>query len=305
VSTINENFLYMGTGVRVTAKMNAGTEYNLYTGFIEAMDKDLSLEPTVTITCVDAMAQLAKLRSNIDTNNLTDDVAVDRILTNAGWTGTSTLTGTNYTVSSVPTGNALDMIDAITSPQLGLFWVDSDGNAVWRNGSYFATGSFAGAYKWFTMTDARTSTDVVEYDDISVIAGEKYMRNTINTTNTRTDGVVQTITKFNTASTGRFGPVAANVEMYFAAANASTATQNLADQFANPAYRVDKIGFDCLGFSTDLWNRLTRTDLGNAVIVKRTPIYTSELTYNCWVQEVTHDITPNNWRMSLTLSPAT
>jgi len=305
VNTSNQNFLYMGTGVRVTATMSGGTEYNLYTGFIEAMDKDLSLEPTVTITCVDAMAQIAKLRTNIDTNNFSDDQAVNSILTSAGWNGIAYFSSYYYTVSSVPTGNALDMIDAITSPQLGLFYVDADGNARWSNGGAFSAASFAIATKRLTMTDARTSTDVVEYDDISVIGGEKYMRNTINTTNTRTDGVVQTITKFNSTSTGRFGPVAADATMYFIAADASTATQNLADQFATPKYRVDKIGFDCVGFSSTLWNNIVRTDLGSAVIVKRTPIYTSELTYNCWVQEVTHDITPNKWRMSLTLSPAT
>lgn len=305
VNTSDENFLYMGTGVRVTAKMSGGTEYSLYTGFIEAMDKDLSLEPTVTITCVDAMAQLGRLQSNIDTNNLGDSDAVDRILTSAGWNGVLDGTSSNYTVSSVPANSALEMIDAITSPQLGLFRIDTDGNAVWNGGNVFASGSFASAYKWFTMTDARTSTNVVEYDEISVIGGEKYMRNTINTTNTRTDGVVQTITKFNSASTGRFGPVPADVTMYFTAADASTATQNLADQFATPQYRVDKISFDCVGFSSTLWNNILQTDLGNAVIVNRTPIYSPELTYNCWVQEVNHDITPNNWRMSLTLSPAT
>ena len=305
VNTTVQNFLTASTGVRVTATMSGGTERNLFTGFIEQIDKDLSLEPTVTITCVDALAQLGRRRTNVNVNTLGDGDAVAKILTDIGWQGTLDGSANNFTVSSVPTGDALQMIDQITSTQLGLFRIDSNGDAIWNGGDVFETGSFAGAFKYFTMTDARTSNDVVEYDSISVIGGEKYMRNTINATNTRTDGVVTTFTKFNSAGAGRFGSIPASVNLFFAAADASTAAQNLADQFANPQYRVDQISFECVGFSSALWDNILLADLGVAVIVKRTPIYTTEKTYNCWIQQLNHDITPNTWRMSLTLSPAT
>jgi len=298
-----QTMLTAGTGIRITATI-AATETSLYSGFIEAIDKDLSLQPTITITCTDVLAKLSKMRTGINVNNLYDGVAVGRILTSAGYDGILDGSGNYYIVSNVPTGDALNMIDTITTTQLGMFYADINGDLIWLNGDYFASGSFAAATKWFTLTDARTSNNVVEYDEISVIGGEKYLRNTINADAFYTDGTTETFTKFNSASAGRFGPVASDVELYFAKTDAALVAQALADQFANPAYRVDQISFECVGFSSTLWNNILSADLAAAVIVKRTPIYGSELTYNCWVQQLNHDITPNSWRTSLTLSPA-
>jgi len=175
------------------------------------------------------------------------------------------------------------------------------------NYGVFAPGSFAGKTKMFTMTDSRVSNDVVEYDEISVIGGEKYMRNTVTINNTDPNGNSSTVTKFNQAGVARFGTFGAQVDTFYSTAYTSTIAQQLADQFASPLYRVDSIGFECVGFSSQLWYNILNSDLGSAVQVSRTPIYTNgyAFDYDCYIQEMNHDIYPDSWRMSLTLSPGT
>lgn len=305
-----DSMLVAGTGVRVTGTITYGggpVEVPLFSGFIEQIDKDLSLEPTVTFTCVDGLAMLGKMFTSINTSGLGDYTAISRILDSAGWNfGTAGSSNNLYIVSAIEPNDALSMIDPIVSTQAGaMFYVSTSGEATWLNYGVFAPGSFAGKTVRFVMTDTRASSDVVEYDEISVIGGEKYRINTVTSKNTDPNGFVSTITKFNQSSVARYGPFAKQIDLFYSTGNSPTITQQLADQFAYSEYRVDNIGFECVGFSSNLWYEILNADLGVAVQVVRNPIYGSTLNYNCYVQEMNHDILPNSWRMSLTLSPGT
>jgi hypothetical protein len=305
-----DSILVAGTGIRVTGTITHGggpTEVNLFSGFIEQIDKDLSLEPVVTFTCVDGLAMLGRMFTDIDTTGLGDYTAISRILDSSGWNyGTAGSSNNLYIVSKIKSNDALSMIDPIVSTQAGaMFYVSTSGQATWLNYGVFAPGSFAGGTVRFVMTDTRASSDVVEYDEISVIGGEKYMANSVTANNTDPNGFVSTPTKFNQSSVIKYGTFAKQVDTFYSTGNIAAITQQLADQFAFPRYRVDSIGFECVGFSNDLWYEILNADLGVAVQVVRNPIYGSTLNYNCYVQEMNHDILPNSWRMSLTLSPGT
>ena len=311
-TSTGQSILVAGTGVRVTGTITYGggpVEVSLFSGFIEQIDKDLSLQPVTTITCIDGLAKMANLFTEIDTGYLGDYTAISRILDDAGWNfGLAGSSNDLYIISSVPTGDVLTMLDPIVKTQPGaMFYCDVDGAATWLNFGVFDAGSWAGKTKRFTMTDTRASNDVVEYDEISVIGGEKYRRNQVTVHNTAPSGYENNVTKFNTASVAKYGPFAAQIDTYYSSPYVAEVAQNLADQFADSQYRVDSIGFECVGFSSTLWYNILNSDLGSAVFVKRTPIYTngSELTYQCYIQELNHDIKPNSWRMSLTLSPGT
>ena len=309
VTSSNDSMLVAGTGVRVTATINYGgpQEVSLFSGFIEQIDKDLSLQPVTTFTCVDGLAKMANLFSDIDTGYLGDYTAISRILSDAGWNfGLAGSSNDLYIVSTVPTGDVLTMVDPIVRTQPGaMFYCNSDGEATWLNYGVFDAGSWAGATKRFTMTDSRASNDVVEYDEISVIGGEKYRRNQVTVHNTAPSGYENNVTKFNQASVARYGPFAAQVDTYYSNPYVDTIAQQLADQFADSEYRVDSIGFECVGFSAALWYNILISELGSAVQVSRTPIYGPTLDYQCYIQEINHDIKPDSWRMSLTLSPGT
>lgn len=310
-ATVN-SLLVAGTGIRVTATITYGggpREISLYSGFIEQVDKDMSLQPVTTITCVDGLAKLAKMFTNINTSTLGDYTAISQILTSSGWNfGTAGSHNDLYIVSQIEASDALTMIDPITSTQPGsMFYCNPSGQATWLNYGVFAPGSFASKTVMFLMTDARTSTDVIEYDDISVIGGEKYRRNQVTINNTDPNGYQSSITAFNQPSVARYGPFAAQIDTFYSTGNASTIAQQLADQFAASEYRVDSIGFECVGFSSSLWYQILNSDLGSAVQVSRRAIYSGsyDFTYNCYIQELNHDINPNSWRMALTLSPGT
>ena len=310
VTTNVDSMLVAGTGIRVTGTITYGggpVELPLFSGFIEQIDKDLSLEPVVTFTCVDGLAKLGKMFTSIDTNTLGDRTAIDRILDSAGWNyGLSGSGNDLYIVSQLETNDALSMIDPIVSSQPGsMFYVSTTGSATWLNYGVFDPGSFAGKTISFVMTDTRASSDVIEYDEISVTGGEKYRINSVTSNNTDPNGVVSTVTKFNQPSVAKYGTFARQIDLFYSSANSPTITQQLADWFALPLYRVDTIGFECVGFSSDLWYRILNSELGSAVQVARTPIYGSTLNYNCYIQQMNHDILPNSWRMSLTLSPGT
>lgn len=306
------SLLVAGTGVRVTATIDySGTlrERNLFTGFIEQIDKDMSLEPVTIISCVDGMAQLSKMVTNLNTNMMDTAEAVRNILTSAGWN--YFVQGSSYdamTVSKIPVGDAIAMIDSITTTQpASMFFCDTQGRATYYNYDEFKPGTFSGHVKFFTLTDSRASTDVIEYDSISVIGGEKYRRNKVTINNIDQYGLESSVTKFNQASVARYGPFPAEVATYYYDGNRNTIAQRLANQFADSEYRVDNIGFECVGFSSFLWDLILLADLGSAVLVSRTPIYTNNtaLNYQCYIQEIIHTISPDSWRMSLSLSPGT
>jgi len=310
------SLLVAGTGVRVTASITRSggvSEVPLYTGFIEQVDKDMSLQPVTTITCVDGLGVMAKLFSSIDTTNLGDATAIGRVLDSAGWNQNFYYSSDSCRVSAIPTGDVLTMVQPIVSTQANaMFFCSASGDAVYYGYAAFAPGVWAGKTKQFTMTDTRASTDVVEYDSISVIGGEKYRRNQVTINNTNPDGSTGTRTKFNQVSVARYGTIAAQIstfysDIFYASGVLATITQRLADQFADSQYRVDSIGFECVGFSAELWYNIITSDLSSAVIVSRTPIYSDgyAFDYQCYIQELNHDIKPDSWRMSLTLSPGT
>ena len=302
------SLLVAGTGVRVTATITGYAAVELFTGFIEQIDKDLSLQPTTTITCVDGLAMLAKMFSNVDTAYLGDATAIGKILTDAGWNQNFYYTGDAYIVSKLPTGDVLTMVDPIVTTQPGaMFYCNKAGDVNWLGYSSFAPGSWAAKTKRFTMTDSRASTDVVEYDTISVTGGEKYRINQVTAHNIAPNEYEDYTTEFNQASVARYGPFAKQVDTYYSNNYVPTITQQLADQFADSEYRVDSIGFECVGFSAALWYNILISELGSAVQVSRTPIYTNNYAfdYQCYIQEINHDINPNSWRMALSLSPGT
>jgi hypothetical protein len=302
VSSTGVQMLASGSGIRITATWG-GTEYNLYSGYIESMDKDLSLAPTVTITCTDGLAKLGQVVSNFGTLGIPDSYAIDGILSSVDWNGgSSTHAYTTYYLGTVPNNTtALDMCSVIASQQLGRFFATPSGSVK------FISGNHANSVPTTPMllTDNRTVSNAIEYDEISVIGGEKYLLNTVNAVSqVGAPASDYAVTKFNATSVNRFGPHPVDVEYYlFYSADVDTAAQAYADHFATPAYRVDHVGFDALGLSSTTWVSILTSDLGSPVTVKRTPVYMSELTYSSIIEEFNHDITPTSWRVSMTLSP--
>lgn len=304
------SLLAAGTAMRVTATWS-GTEYALYSGFIEQVDIDQSLDSTVTFTCVDGMKQLSNATTlgwSVNPVSTTNTAVFNNLLLQAGWQGGTTIlddsniliAGTKTFTDATSIGTVLD---TLAQSQGGRYYVDRSGKAVFE--SYANTTP---ATTSLYLSDQRTS-GTIEYDSISITPGSKYLLNTITFTNG-----ADSYTATNTASITQYGEVIKSQDCYYYSKRGSlisglngAAMQYLADHFATPVYRVDSVEFDVMnldGFGGSVWPSFLSLGIGQRVSVARTPVYTTAQTYDCIVQSVDHDITPDNWRTSLQLSPS-
>jgi hypothetical protein len=304
------SFFSAGRPMRVTATIG-GSEYTLYSGYIEQIDIDQTLDPRVVITCTDLLATLGSI----------DLTGVFGYAYSLGYYGTSAQmadsvckaaninpnlysnVGTTVAYAQVTTTqSAYDILQTLALGQGGRSFVDRSGVFKFQDYNNIVPGSTS-----LTFSDQRTS-GTIEYDDIAITSGAKYLRNQV----ILTDPAGYSVTATNAYSAQQYGLKSAIVLSYGGALGYSnteftTVATYLANHFASPAYRVDSLSFNCMnlnGFGGSVWANFLQLELGQRVSVARTPIYTSATTYDCLVQAINYDITPDNWRVSLNLSPA-
>lgn len=318
-----------GTNMKVTATWS-GTEYSLYAGLIEFVEVSQGLDSVVTITCVDFFKRLASTTINLGSFSGYSADAASSFLSNAGWKYGSTVSGTTIVqVAGIPTDTALNALEALASGQGGRVFCAKDGKAIFQGYDYIVPSGAAS----LSFSDQRTS-GTIEYDNITVTPGAKYLRNQVVMTNPYAgatfDGTNWTYyplssTFTNTGSSNRFGLVSKAITTYCSTAAGpglvtiavfpatvpgtdTTSGQYLADHFANADYRIEELDFevtklDALGGT--IWPSFLGSDIGTKISVARTPVYTTARTYTCLIQGMNHDIKPDSWRCSLMLSPAT
>ena len=103
----------------------------------------------------------------------------------------------------------------------------------------------------------------------------------------------------------RFGTYTRNITApLLVDSDAVTMAGYYANRTAFPSTRVDKIAFDGIGAGS-VWTNILQTDLGDKVTVARTTVDSRTLSYTCLIESWNFDITPNSWRISIDLSPAT
>jgi hypothetical protein len=304
------SYFSAGRAMRVTATWS-GTEYNLYSGYIEQIDIDQTLNPIVTITCTDLLATLGSI----------DLTGIFGTSTGLGYYGSSAVfadsvcraaninpnlysnTGTTVAyLSTITTQSAYDILQTLATGQGGRSFVDRSGVFRFQDYNNIVPGSTS-----LTFSDQRTSA-TIEYDDIAITSGAKYLRNQV----ILTDPAGNSVTATNGYSSQQYGLRSAVLLSYggvlgYSNTEFTTIANYLANHFATPSYRVDSISFDCMnlnGFGGSVWANFLPLELGQRVSVARTPIYTTATTYDCLVQSINHDISPTGWRTSLNLSPA-
>jgi hypothetical protein len=304
------SFFSAGRPMRVTATWS-GTEYNLYSGYIEQIDIDQTMDPRVTITCTDLLATLAStsLTGNFgnyygfgffgSSSAFADSVCKASNLNSNLYSNT----GTTYAYASFTSSqSAYDILQTLAIGQGGRSFVDRSGVFKFQDYNNIVPGSTT-----LNFSDQRTS-GTIEYDDIQITSGAKYLRNQV----TLTDSAGYSYVATNSYSAQQYGLKTASVLSYgsplgFVGTEYITIANYLANHFASPAYRVDSLSFNCVnlnGFGGSVWSNFLSLEIGQRVAVARTPVYTTATNYDCLVQSINHDITPNNWRVSLNLSPA-
>ena len=291
------SILMAGMNVRLSATYG-GTTYVIYRGQVEMIDVDNSLDPTVTFRCVDYLAFFG--RNQYPTLAIpafsgdTTSTRIGRILDAIGFVGNGrSLTGSR-TMQATTYGNSmLGLMEEAANCEFGRFHVDRQGVVVeipYEN--LFTTTNR------FTLSDARTA-GTIEYDTIVTAPGAKYLTNSVTLS-----VATGTPTATNTVSIVRYGTYSKSYSYpLLDSAVAATMAQTMADRYALPKTRVEHIEFDALGLSS-LWANVLQTDLGDRCSVVRTTVDSRSLNFTCCIEALNYDITPDSWRVSLDLSPA-
>jgi len=294
-----------GTGLQITAQYSSGTEFSIYAGYIEDVQMDQGFAPEVTLTCADAITLLSKRVAYISTPDtpIAADTQVGQILDGAGWNSAYRLiyasTYNNGNIKSVM--SAWDACNTIALSEMGRFFIDRSGKPTFH--------SFAFLYNRTTrntFSDQQTA-GTIEFDEMSVTGGDKYVNNTITlTVDKYQDGSdPKSVTVTNGASASRYGSISRTLTSYnWSSTDMKTIAKNMSDHWAIPTYRVESIGFNPYGLGSTEWNTLLQTELGDRVTVKRTVPYDKENVYLLCVESINHDISPSNWRCSFNLSPS-
>src|ERR1019366_2804292 len=162
------SILNAGLQMRVVLTWS-GTSYVTYTGIMESPDVDAGFDANVTFTFIDHLAQISavtlKALPSYQHNLETTAARVGRILTAAGFTGTTSLSGTLQMQSTTEGLNALTLIGQCVDAQAGAFYISRTGVATLIQ----HTDKFSRPTQLFF--DDLQSTNSVEYDAIKTQPG--------------------------------------------------------------------------------------------------------------------------------------
>ena len=290
--------LMRGMAIRISATY-AATTYVQFVGYIEHIDVDVSLDPVVTIVATDALAilgarQLASIASAYSGD--TTATRIGRILDTIGWsTPARSLTGTRQMQPTTYANTALGLCEEAAACEFGRLHADRAGNIVLIPYENLKTTTLR-----FALSDTRAA-NTIEYDDIHTTPGSYFLINQCVLTQysgyTKTSDVA--------ASQMRFGTYTRNVNAPLLTDSvAVTMAGYYANRTAFPSTRVDHIAFDGIGLGSQ-WTNILQTDLGDKVTVARTTVDSRSLSYTCLIESWNFDITPDSWRITMDLSPAT
>lgn len=290
--------LTRGMGIRVKATWSSVTQI-IYSGFVEQVSTDSSLDPTVTFTATDGLAILAARNLDPIVSSYSGDTTsqrINRILDSIGWDiALRSLTGSRQMQPTTLGSNALSLCETAADCEFGRFHIDRQGIATLIPYENLKTTTLR-----FALSDTRSS-GTVEYDSIGTTPGARYLVN--NVVLTQYSGYTQTASVV--ASKNRFGIYTKNVTApLLNDSDALTMASYYAARWAWPLTRVDKIEFDGFGLTTQ-WSSILPSELGDRVTVARTTVDGRTLSYTNLIESISHDITPNSWRIGLDLSPTT
>jgi hypothetical protein len=292
------NILRDGLQMRVVATIG-GTPYNLYYGFLEETKVDQGEAPGVTMTFVDGIAYIADAQAPaLATSAYAETAAtrVGRMLTYAGWTGSTSLTGTVGMLATVQNRSCMALIYQAVDAIAGRFYISRSGVA-----TLVPLADKFSRPTQLLFTDT-TASNTVGYSQLYTNPGTYYVVNqaVIN----RTNATKQYTSQYN-PSVSAYGIAKTVID---APVSTDTNAQNLAlyesRKLATPTTYVERIDFNALAVGTRgaLYPDFLSTELSDQVSVVRTTYDGRTIQWNLVVEGMAHTITQNNWLVSYTTS---
>ena len=290
--------LTSGLGVRISATW-ASTSYVIFRGYLEQIDIDESLDPVATFQFTDALAWIGRRSvASISSSYSGDTTAtrLGRILDAIGWSSSLRSIAGARTMQPTTLGDtALALGDQVARCEFGRFYADRLGQiTLLPYESLFTTPSR------INFSDSRTS-GTIEYDTIVTNPGAKYLVNSV--TVNQTTSLSQSYDDIS--SQARFGIYQKSYDTpLLDNSTAGALAAIIASRYSLPKNRVDRVEFDAIGLDSSVWASLLQTDLGDNCTVQRTTVDSRTRIFTSLVESIQYDITPDNWRVGMDLSPA-
>jgi hypothetical protein len=287
-----------GLQMRVMATIG-GTSYALYYGFLEETKVDQGEAPTSTMTFVDGIAYIADAQAPaLATAQFAETAAtrVGRMLTYAGWTGSTSLTGTVGMLATVQNRSCMALIYQAVDAIAGRFYISRSGVA-----TLVPLADKFSRPTQLLFTDNQAS-NTVSYMQLLTNPGTYYVVNQAvvsrtNTTKQYTSQYNPSVSAYGIAKTVLDAPVATD-------SNAQNLALYESRKLATPDTYVESIDFNALSVGTYglLYPDFLATELADQVSVVRTTYDGRTIQWNLVVEGMGHTITQNNWLVSYTTS---
>jgi hypothetical protein len=291
------NILRDGLQMRIVATISS-VAYPLYYGFLEETKVNQGVVPATTMTFVDGIAYIADAQAPaLATSSFAETAAtrVGRMLTYAGWTGSTSLTGTVGMLATTQNRSCMAMIYQAVDAIAGRFYISRSGVA-----TLVPLADKFSRPTQLLFTDNQAS-NTVGYMQLLTNPGTYYVVNQaiINR------GEAKQYTSLYEPSANAYGIAKA---IFDAPVATDSNAQNLAlyesRKLATPDTYVERIDFNALAVGTYglLYPDFLATELADQVSVVRTTYDGRTIQWNLVVEGMAHTITQNNWLVSYTTS---
>ena len=280
--------LIAGMQVRIS-----GNATVIYTGFLEDNAVNQGIYPTVSLTFVDGLAQIAKaIAPALATSSFQEaaNVRAARALDLASWSATArSLTGTTVMQKTKQNMSCLEMLEQCANCVGGRFYVSRTGVATLVD----IADKFTRPTR-LLFSDQGDANSVC-YDGIITNPGTDYVYNEAIVF--RGPKKAQKTARY-TSSVSTYGLKSKKLDApIFSETSAANLALYAARKDADAVVLAEQIDFTAIGIGA-LATDMLETELNDLVQVKRLTYDGRNITINCVVEGLAHSITADNWRVS-------
>lgn len=293
--------LGVGTPMRIRATHNAIT-YDLFYGFVTGWPQEYpaNLDSVVVLPCVDGFRYLAMFEAEFTESEELSGTRIGNLLDTVGWpAGQRDLNAGTHNVAALSAefNTALDEIRRTILVEQGLFWVAGNGDATFRDANTRIQDRTVQATFSDDGADLSYSFPRIPNDD-SQLWNKAHV--------TRADGVEQVVSDATSITDhGEADLHLANTH-HVADGEARALADWLVSEYAEVRFRMDELVLYPMKDPVNLWPVALGIEFWDMVNVELTPLSSSTIDVNCFVQSISHEITKvggMRWDTTLQLSP--
>lgn len=296
--------------VRIRAVWN-GVTYPIFYGYADDWQADYQANSWTytTLTASDALKVFASYDRGTSASAGAGENAgarVTRILDGIGWPSLDRSIAVGNTTLQATTldGNALTELLLVQDTELGEFYADAYGRAVFRN-------------RYAMLTDARSSTPQAVFGDGGYAATSEIPYADV-TPSSLDEALANTVTAANAGGTEQVVIDAGSVTQYLTKtfqrtdliaqtdAAALAWAQALLYQYSSPRRRFSTVAFNTPrpNVSAAHWPAVLGREFGDRITVKRRPAGGGTISRDCFVRGVQHESDGASWKTTFVLQSA-